>query len=285
VPIYRVFWMIAMGVAILEGCSDLSEETDGTHPPDPARIASGAFKKGVDRARNWEALESPLAARVQSIPRSKAALASFFEDWLGPSEPAALERCKHLAQLALAPQPIDHDVFCYLLEDKDGFRDYLVVDFRNPERLRVNVATVVDAPERKDTPLPPAELAIAKQVGAVEINLSGAADDGGPKPGWSIWFKDAETTPEDMKKACRISQLLAVLLTGKGVTDEWLAPLRNHPYVGSVRLFSTSVTDDGLAHLRSLKSLKFLMLKDCPVTDQGIAALKLALPRCRVERQ
>jgi len=27
------------------------------------------------------------------------------------------------------------------------------------------------------------------------------------------------------------------------------------------------------------------MLKDCPVTDQGIAALKLALPRCRVEGQ
>jgi len=37
--------------------------------------------------------------------------------------------------------------------------------------------------------------------------------------------------------------------------------------------------------LRSLKSLKFLMLKDCQVTDQGIAALKLALPRCRVEGQ
>ena len=285
VSISRVFCTIALALGVLEGCSDFSEETEGTPPRDSARIASGEFKKGVDRAKNWEILEPLLAVRVQSVPRTKAALTSFFEDWLGPSEPAALDRCKHLAQWALAPQPIDHDVFCYLLEDKDGFKNFLVVDFRSPEQLRVDVATVLEAPSSRELPPTEAESAIAKQVGAVEVNVSGAADDGGPKPGWSIWFKSSEATPEHMRQACRLPKLVAVLLTGKGVTNEWLMPLKGHPYVASIHLFETSVTDEGLAQLGSLSTLKFVLLQDCPVTDQGIAALNAALPRCRVERK
>jgi hypothetical protein len=276
---------IVLGVGTLEGCSVTSETEAVLSVRDPDRIASDTFKKaGPGRAKSWENLEPFLAARLRSIPRTKAVLSAFFEDWLGPSEPAALQRCKHLVEGPLTPQRLDADVFCYLLENKEGFKDYLVVDFRSPEKLTVSVATVLDAPASKDTTIPAAELEIAKQVGAVEVNVSGAADDGGPKPGWSIWFKDSEATPEDMRKARQISKLVAILLTGKGVTDEWLAPLKGHPYVTSVRLFSTSVTDEGLAHLRSLSSLKLLMLKDCPVTDRGIAALKAALPHCRVEK-
>jgi hypothetical protein len=235
--------------------------------------------------KNWETLEPLLGPSLRSVPRNKATLAAFFEDWLGPSEPAALDRCKDLVEGPLKPRRVDGDVFCYLLKDQDGFKDILVVDFRSPEKLRVNVATMLEAPPSKEPPPSEAESAIAKQVGAVEVNVSGAAEGGGPKPGWSIWFKDSEAGPEQMRKACQLPKLVAVLLTGKGVTNEWLAPLIGHPYVASVHIFETSVTDEGLAQLGTLKSLKFVLLKDCPVTDKGIAALKAALPGCRVQKQ
>jgi len=138
--------------------------------------------------------------------------------------------------------------------------------------------------QREAEPIEPWERAIAAEVGAVEAQIPGAWDRKGPKPGWSIWLQDTEATSQDLKKACGMTRLVAVLLTGKGVTDDWLAAMSGHPYVASVRLFETSVTDQGLARLKTLPALRFVTLKDTVVTPQGMAALKAALPRCDVDQ-
>lgn len=128
------------------------------------------------------------------------------------------------------------------------------------------------------------DVALAGKVAAVEVQIPGAWDRKGPKPGWSIWLKDTSATRADLKEACRMTRLVAILLEGRGVTDDWLEGVKGHPYLASVHLSSTSVTDRGLAQLATLPALRLVLLKDSAVTPQGIAALKAALPRSEVDR-
>jgi hypothetical protein len=122
---------------------------------------------------------------------------------------------------------------------------------------------------------------LAKKFEAMEVQIPGAWDLERPKPGWSIWLKDSSATPADVKEVCQMSMLVAVLLEGPGVTDDWLESMKGHRYIASVRLFSTSVTDRGLAHLATLPALRFVLLTEGAVTARGISSLRVGASEVR----
>jgi serine/threonine protein kinase len=71
-----------------------------------------------------------------------------------------------------------------------------------------------------------------------------------------------------------------------GVTDEWLACLKDFPGLRQLFLRGCSkITDAGLLHLHALTELQTVELTDCPqLTAVGIGALQIALPKCKLLR-
>jgi hypothetical protein len=72
----------------------------------------------------------------------------------------------------------------------------------------------------------------------------------------------------------------------KQVTDAGLAHLRGLTGLQYLNLYGCEqVTDAGLAHLRGLTALQHLILTRCQrVTDTGLKALRVALPKCKIDR-
>ncbi len=213
-------------------------------------------------------------------------MAAVIKEWLGPPEPDAMTACKHLVVWAGAPQPIDGDVFAYLLEKDDELLRYLVVDFRNPENPDIREAAVLPSPSGRDSPhdrISEAEKSLAKEVGAFTINLGGGSDDGRAKTGFRLWLQDGQGSEEVLRKARHLTTLVCVDLEGLQVTDAWLAHLEGHPYIGSMTLRSTSITDRGLRYLSKSTGLKWLTLAGCGVTPEAVRALRTALPNCEIE--
>ena len=98
----------------------------------------------------WEQLKPLLVTRLASVPKTKSTLAVFFESWLGPSDPTALKECEELVLSPTPDQPIRGDVFAYRLKDEEGFKYFLIVDFRIPDRPGLNVATEYAPAHKKD---------------------------------------------------------------------------------------------------------------------------------------
>src|SRR5436190_21550042 len=128
----RKIRILVAAVPLLAACSGGAE-------PSP----SERFKKGgAGRAEAWEELRPRFLEALSSIPKTKAEIAGVTEKFLGKSEPAAVTACQMLVVWAGSPQPMDEDVFAYLLSrDEDGFRRYIVADFRDPAKPDIREAS------------------------------------------------------------------------------------------------------------------------------------------------
>ncbi|HLY74410.1 MAG TPA: hypothetical protein VKU80_09850 [Planctomycetota bacterium] len=140
-------------------------------------------------------------------------------------------------------------------------------------------------PSKKNDPqdrISDVEKAVAKEIDAIPINLGGGSEDGSYKSGYRIWIQAGQGSAALLRKASTLSTLVCVDLEGPQVTDDWLAPLDGHPYIGSMTLRSPAITDKGLTFLRRSKGLKWLTLDHCGVTAEGVRALQTALPKCEI---
>ena len=63
-----------------------------------------------------------------------------------------------------------------------------------------------------------------------------------------------------------------------------LKKLPNPPFPFNMSLGFTNVTDMGLIELKDLKNLTVLYVYRTKVTDGGMKELKVALPKCKIER-
>jgi hypothetical protein len=253
----------------------------------PTATPSERFKQGgAGRLAAWNELQPKFNEVLASASKTKAGLASTVEQWLGKPEPAAMKACENLVVWAGSPQPIDGDVAVYLLsQDADGFKRYLVVDFRDPAHPGFSEASMTGPPSKPNDPhdrISDVERATAKEIDAIEINLGGGSEDGSYKSGYRLWIQNGQGSLEVFRKAATLSTLVCVDLEGKQVTDAWLAPLAGHPYITSMTLRSTSVTDAGLPHLCGLHALKWLTLEKSGVTESEIRMLRTALPKCKI---
>jgi hypothetical protein len=226
-----------------------------------------------------------LTNRLATVPKNKSALADFFVQWLGPSEDEALKRSGDTALWPSSPSTNRGDVFAYQLKNEGGFQEDLMIDFRNPEKIRIGIATGYNPPPKKSPhdEISEIEKRIATELNATEINLGGGSQDGSAKTGFWVILEGVHANEENIRKAAKLTTLVTLNLTGRTVTDASLSPLKGHSYLASLKLHSTSVSDAGLAHLSGLKALKFLTVEDSNATEQGVKALQLALPKCEIE--
>ena len=268
--------LLAAAALLAQACS----RADDTPP-------TVRFKKGGEgREKAWGQLQAEFSKALENVPKTKADLTTLTEQWLGKSEPTSLQACEKLVVWAGAPQPMDGDVLAYLLsQDADGFRRFLVLDFRDPARPQIREASMTGPPSKKDDPherITDAERAIAREIDAIPINLGGGSEDGSYKPGFRIWIQAGQGSEEILKKARALTTLVSVDLEGPQVTDAWLSPLEGHSYIGSIRLRSVSITDRGLLSLRKSTGLKWLTLEHCAVTPAAVQELQAALPKCEI---
>jgi hypothetical protein len=246
------------------------------------------FKKlaGQDRMESWKILQPLLTNRLASISKSKQDLATFFEMWLGPPETNALKAVETTVVWQLAPQRISGDVFAYSLKSTNDLNYFLVIDFRVPEKTAIGVLSEYNPVTKrgKHDEISQAEKLLAKELGAVDINLGAGSEDGSAKPGFNLSLNSSQSPETKVQQARKLSTLVSLRLTGRRVTDSWLSHLEGHDYLASLDLVSTSVTDQGLKYLFSVKALKWLTITDTTaVTENGVRSLKAALPKCEVE--
>jgi Leucine Rich repeat len=83
-------------------------------------------------------------------------------------------------------------------------------------------------------------------------------------------------------KAC--PRLTKLSLYQTSVTDVGLVHLKSHYLLERLSLDATKVSDAGLAHLQELDNLRYLSVWQTSVSDAGIDALKMKLPRLRVNK-
>jgi hypothetical protein len=246
-----------------------------------------SFKKlaGKDRMEPWEILQPLLTNRLASTSKSKQELATFFEMWLGPPETNALKAVETTVVWSQAPQRINGDVFAYSLKTTNDENYFLVVDFRVPEKIAIGVLSEFSPVPKRDKhdEIPQAEKHLAKELGAVGINLGAGSEDGSAKSGFMLSLDSSQSPETKIQQARKLSTLVSLRLTGRRVTDSWLSHLEGHEYLASLDIVSTSVTDQGLKYLFRAKALKWLTITDTPVTENGVRALEAALPKCKVE--
>jgi len=78
------------------------------------------------------------------------------------------------------------------------------------------------------------------------------------------------------------ADLHALQLSGKHVTDETLAMLKEFPNLKELNLAITKVTDAGVVHLEAMKRLRWLTFESTGPTESAIIELKHALPHLKV---
>lgn len=78
------------------------------------------------------------------------------------------------------------------------------------------------------------------------------------------------------------TDVIAVDLSGSGVTDVALMQLKPLAAMKSLDLSNTRIGNAGLLHLASLRNLETVNVFACPVTEAGIAALKKKTPTLNI---
>jgi len=277
------FGVLVAVAGLISACSEGGGNAQLSPSSASERAYVEAFKRqaGQNRLETWKMLQPLLTNRLASVPRTKTALKGFFEHWLGPSEREALKRSEGAAVWALSPEQSRGDVLAYQLSIKDHFTEDLVVDFRNPEKVELGIASGYAPPPKKGPhdQISDDEKRIAAELDATEINLGGGSQDGSAKTGFWIRLEGARATEQNVRRAAKLTTLVSLGLSGKGVNDASLSPLKGHAYLASLDLNSTSISDAGLAHLTGLGALKWLTIDDAAITEQGVNALRTALPK------
>ncbi|MEI8291652.1 MAG: hypothetical protein WCH99_19465 [Verrucomicrobiota bacterium] len=281
------FAVIVALAGLFSACSSGGRNTQFSPPSDAERACVEAFKKqaGQNRVETWKMLQPLLTNRLASVPRTKTALKDFFEQWLGRSEDVALKRSEGAVVWPMAPESRRNDVFAYQLKNEDYFSEDLVVDFRNPEKVQMGVASCYAPPPKKSPhdQISQDERRIAGELRAMEINLGGGSEDGSAKPGFWVYLDGAQASEANVRKAAKLTTLVSLRLSGSSVTDACMSPLKDHAYLASLELKSTSISDAGLAHLTGLGALKWLKIDGGNVTEQGIQSLRAVLLKCEIE--
>jgi hypothetical protein len=257
--------------------------------PEQSRAHSEEFKKSVgkDRTKHWNALRPAFTNALAHVNKDKDAIGRLCEAWLGTSDKAAMEDARAAVEAPLSPQPVRGDVFAYPLSNEDGFKNVLIVDFRNPSRPQVGVLTSYDPPRRKDAHdlITGEEKRLAKEIGAVEINLGGGSMDGSAKSGFWIRLTGPQITSASLDKLMNLSTLVSLDITGMELNDRLLARISSHPYLASLKLNKTAVSDEGLMQLKDAKTLKFLTIEGTSFSEKSIHDLQKALPQLEIEMQ
>jgi hypothetical protein len=271
---------------LVSACSGEGRNAQFAPSSESERTYVEAFKKqaGQNRVETWKLLQPLLTNRLASVPRTKAVLQEFFENWLGRSEGDALKRSEGAVVWPLSPERNKGDVFAYQLKNEDYFSEDLIVDFRDPEKVRIGVISgYAPPPKSLHDQISVDEKRIAAELSATEINLGGGSEDGSAKPGFSVYLEGAQASEANVRKAAKLTTLVSLRLSGSSVTDACLSPLKGHAYLGRLDLESTSISDAGLAQLTGLSALKWLAIDGGNVTEQGVSALRVALPKCEIE--
>lgn len=81
-----------------------------------------------------------------------------------------------------------------------------------------------------------------------------------------------------------LSRLKILRLAGTQITDRTLQLLKQFPGLEVIILNDTKITDAGLESLKTLPAINLIRMHDTQVTDAGEAALRVALPKCRIDR-
>jgi len=81
-------------------------------------------------------------------------------------------------------------------------------------------------------------------------------------------------TRDDLTQLEHLRSLRRLHLTGSGMTDASIEPLKDLPRLHDLSLGATELTDAGLEHITSLTRLRFLSLSSRKVTDEGLKQLK-----------
>jgi hypothetical protein len=274
-------------MAIVSACS-YSEKSERFAPSSEVeRNCVQDFKHqiGQNRMATWEKLQPLLTNRLASVSKNQPDLKAFFEQWLGLSEQDALKRSESAVVWALSPQPNTGDVIAYRLSGETNFFEDLIIDFRNPNKIRIGIASTY-APPAKTGPedqISEKEKQIAAELDATEINLGGGSQDGSAKPGFWVQLEDSKASEENVRKAAQLTTLVSLRLAGRSVTDACLAPLKGHRYLASLELDSTSISNAGLTNLAGLTALKWLTFKGGTITESQVNGLHSSLPKCEIE--
>jgi hypothetical protein len=281
------FAVIVTLAGLISACSRGGRNGQFSPSSESERACVEAFKKqaGQNRVETWKMLQPLLTNRLAAVPRTKTALKDFFEQWLGRSEDDALKRSEGAVVWPLSPASNRGDVFAYQIKNEDFFSEDLVVDFRNPEKVQMGVASCYAPPPKKSLhdQILRDERRIAGELNATEINLGGGSEDGSAKTGFLVRLDGAQASEANVRKAAKLTTLVSLQLSGGSVTDACVFPLKGHAYLASLALKSTSISDAGLAHLTGLSALKWLTIDGGNVTEQGVQSLRTALPKCEIE--
>lgn len=281
------FVVMVLVAGLLSACSREESNAQFSSSSESERACVEAFKKqaGQNRVESWKMLQPLLTNRLAAVPRTKTALKDFFEQWLGRSEDAALKRSEGAVVWPLSPASNRGDIFAYQIKNENYFSEDLVVDFRDPEKVQMGVASCYAPPPKKSShdQISQDERRIAGELRATKINLGGGSEDGSAKPGFWVRLDGAEASEANVRKAAKLSTLVSLQLSGSNITDACLSPLMGHAYLASLDLKSTSISDAGLAYLVSLSALKWITIDGGNVTEQGVQSMQIALPKCKIE--
>src|SRR5262245_44030030 len=109
------YFSVVVAAALLSACSQGGRSAQLSPSSESERAYVKAFKKqaGQNRTETWKMLQPLLTNRVASVPKNKAALKEFFEQWLGRSQTEALKRSADVVLGPLSPEPNPDDVLAY----------------------------------------------------------------------------------------------------------------------------------------------------------------------------
>jgi hypothetical protein len=100
----------------------------------------------------------------------------------------------------------------------------------------------------------------------------------------ALGLDGTKVTDDVCNTLTQLPSLETLTLNGTRVTDKGVAKLASIKTLKTLWLSGTAVTDAGVKELSGLPRLEILQIANTKVTDQGVAALKVALPKLRVDR-
>ncbi len=121
-------------------------------------------------------------------------------------------------------------------------------------------------------------------LGGTEITDTGVEHLAGLTNLRNLSLNDTQVTDVGFGNLKGLTKLECLHVSGTQITDVGLEHLSGHTELKLLDLYGNRITDVGLEHLKGLVKLRHLRLSHTQVTDEGAKELRIALPKCWIQR-
>jgi uncharacterized protein YjbI with pentapeptide repeats len=134
-----------------------------------------------------------------------------------------------------------------------------------------SIGNTDDAPPLETVELPENLPDDERDATTAVLKLGGHIDQASSGQVLTVDLTGTDVTNADLEQLQAFTQLLGLILTDTGVSDDGLRHVAKLGTLTTLELYRTSISDAGLEHLSNMNSLAGLYLKGTKITDDGLA--------------